>query len=208
MWARGLAGWAGELGCTQVALGCFDDREPCGGVYIERSARLADLDHADGLIRAAVRAGRAADAGAVVDADGAGVEVAGDGSGGAADHADGIDAVHTRIGDHQVIVCRALANEARVVVVRCCTGPHAIIAARAPIEIDQHRLGAVEEPMVGEEIEEGGIDFGFRISDCGLKGRGALGFAPWLRGFRVRYDQSLYYLRWDSEHVDVSDRAE
>ena len=71
--------------------------------------------------------------------------------------------MHARIGHHNVIVRRPLANESRIVIMRCRTGPHAIVAPRAAIQVDQHRLRAVEEPVIGEEIKQAGIDFGFRI---------------------------------------------
>ena len=72
--------------------------------------------------------------------------------------------MHARIGDHRCVVLRPLANESRIVVVRRRTRPHAIVAPRAAIQIDQHRLRAVEKPMVGEEIEHARVEFGFRIA--------------------------------------------
>ena len=120
-------------------------------------------------VRAAVRTRAATDARAVVDPHGARIRIAGDRARRAADHAHRVDAMHTRIGHHDVIVLRPLPNEPRIVVVRRRARPHTIVAPRAAIEIDQHRLRAVEKPMIGEKVEHlrGSAsisDFGFRLA--------------------------------------------
>ena len=140
MWARVLARWSCELPCAKVALCCFEKGLPVCFVQQNRPAGFADLDHANRAVGTTVGAGAAADARAIVDADGSRVGIPCDCAGRAADHAHGIDAMHAGIGHHQPVMHRPLADEARVVVVRGRTCSHAIVAAGAAIEIDQHRL--------------------------------------------------------------------
>ncbi len=153
MGTRGLTRGPCHLRCAQIALGRLGDRQLRCRIDEERARLLANLDHANGLVGATVRTRRAANARAVIDSHRAGVEVASNRASGAANHADRIDAMQTGIGDHDVILRRPLPNESWVAVVCGRTGPHTIVAARATIEIDQHRLGAVQEAMIGEEVE-------------------------------------------------------
>ena len=76
--------------------------------------------------------------------------------------------MHAGVRDHDVVVLRALTDEARIIVVRCRAGAHAIVAARAAIQVDHHRLCAVEEAVIAEEIQQALGDFGLRISDGGF----------------------------------------
>ena len=51
-------------------------------------------------------------------------------------------------------------DEARIVVVRRGARPHAVVAARAAVEVDDHRLLAVDQPAVDEELEQALVDAG------------------------------------------------
>jgi len=163
-----LARWPSQLARAKVALRCLENGLLRRAIDDERASRIANLYHVNCLVRATIGAHAAADARAIVDAHGAIVDIARNRPGRAANHAHRVDAVHTRIGHHHVVMLRSLANEARVIVVRRRARPHAIVAASAAIQVDQHRLRAVEKTMIAEKIEQPFFDFGLRIWDCGV----------------------------------------
>jgi hypothetical protein len=55
--------------------------------------------------------------------------------------------------DHQVVVPRTLADETGVIIMGGRARADAIVAPCAAVQIDQHRLGTVEDAVIGEEIE-------------------------------------------------------
>lgn len=147
-----LASRPRKLRRTQIALCGFHDRQLSSGVDEKRASGLANFNHTDGLVGATVCAHCTAYARAIINSHGASIEIPGDRTARAADHTHWIYAVHASIGDHDVIVRPALTDKTRVIVVCCGTSPHAVVAPRAAIEIYEHGLGAVEEPVVGQKI--------------------------------------------------------
>jgi hypothetical protein len=77
-----------------------------------------------------------------------------DRAGRAADHADRIDAVHAGVRDLEPLELRPLAGKSRIVVVRGGTGPHAVVAAGAAIQVDHHRGGAVDEAIIDQKLQQ------------------------------------------------------
>ena len=96
-----LTGGTAVLLHTQVALGCFQDRQR-SLVYQLTLLLVEHFYDPDVFIRATLSAGRAADTGLVVDIDHSGFLIACDGSGGTTDHADRIQTMHTGMGDHMM----------------------------------------------------------------------------------------------------------
>jgi len=148
---------AGQVG-AQIAFGRFDERLLTGGVDEQRTATVADFNHLNVIIRATLSARAAADASAVVDPHDSRGRVAGDGAGRAANHAHRIDAVHARLSNHQRAVAMSLADEARVVVVGGSARADAVVASGTAVEVDDHRLLAVDEAVVDEEFEKARVD--------------------------------------------------
>ena len=70
-----------------------------------------------------------------------------DGACGAANHANRVSAMHTRVGDHEVVEFTAVPDETWIVVVSLCTSIDAGVAAHASVEIDEHGLGAVDNAV-------------------------------------------------------------
>ena len=113
---------------------------------------IAHFDHANGVVRTIVRARLATDARALVDDYLAAESVAVNRAGRAANHANRVRAMHAGIGDHDVPVDRAVAQETRIVVVRGRAGAHAIVATRATIQINHHRRRAVEKAILRQKL--------------------------------------------------------
>src|SRR6185295_4894687 len=106
-------------------------------------ALLVALDHHDVVPGAALRAVGAADARGLVDGDLERPHLAGDGAGGAVHHAHGVGALVTRGGHHPVAVLEPLSYEARLAAVRAGAPAHALVAARAGLEVDEQHTFAV-----------------------------------------------------------------
>ena len=147
MRAGPLARGASWLVDAKVAFGGFEDR--CSGNFVayEIAPFVSYLDHPDVIVRAGASASSAANARGVVNDDIAGLLITVDGACGAADHANRIGAMHTRVGDHEVVEFTAVPDETWIVVVSLCTSIDAGVAAHASVEIDEHGLGAVDEAV-------------------------------------------------------------
>ena len=94
---------------------------------------VGNLDHDDILVGAALRACLAPDARVRVDRDDAGIGVAMDGTSRAADHAYGIDAVHTGMREHQWSILWPISNKTRCTSMCGSARLDAFIAACATI---------------------------------------------------------------------------
>src|ERR1700730_2568164 len=140
---RALTGGTGELLDAEIALGGLENRHVRARVDGDDAVPIANLHHPDVVVRTAVRAGRAPDAGLVIDQDLTANLAAMDRSGRAADHAHGIDSVHAGTGHHVGAVLGTAAHEARVVLVRRRAGTYAVVAADTAVQIDHHRRRAV-----------------------------------------------------------------
>src|SRR6266851_9810206 len=123
---------------AQVALGRDLDR-------LAVRPLLFLLDHRDVAPRAAVGAVAAPDAGGRVDGHFQRADLAGDGTGRAIDHADGVRALVARRGDEPPVVAVALAYEARLPAMRVRAAAHALVAARARGEVDEQHALTVNE---------------------------------------------------------------
>ena len=77
-----------------------------------------------------------------------------DGSGGTADHADRVHAVHARVGDHVMIMLNTVANEAWIIVVRASASTNAVVAPCASVLIDDHRGGTVDVAVFDQEFDQ------------------------------------------------------
>lgn len=139
---------------AKVAFGRLLNRFAGCRIHDRQAAFVVDLYHLNVLIGATVRTGRAADTGLIVDRHAASQFIATDSARRAADHANGVDTVHTSVGDHPMVVDFALSIESWVIVVGRRTGTNAIVTSRTAIEIDYHGVGAVDEPILNQEFKQ------------------------------------------------------
>ena len=139
---------------AQIAFRCPPHRSVSCLVEHEVSLRVADIDHADVVIRAAAGAHATANTGVVVDDDFTSGLIAMYGGGRTTDHADRVRTVHASIGDHHVTKDGAMANETRIVVVGGGTRPDTFVTVNAALQIDHHRSGAVDESLLDEKLEQ------------------------------------------------------
>ena len=142
-----MTGGPARLIEAQIAFGRLDDR--LFGVLVddETPVLVADFDHTDVIVGAICGAGGATDAGIVVDHHLPALGIAVDGAGRAPNHANRIDAMHARVGDHVVFECPAVADETRIVVMALGAGLDAGVAAHAAVEVDKHGRGAHDEAV-------------------------------------------------------------
>ena len=195
---------------AEIALRRFQDGRLCRLVDDEFPRLIADLDHLDVVVGTTVRAGRAADAGEIVDHDLPADGVAVDRAGRAADHAGRVDAMHAGVRDHDVVLHPAVADELRVVVVTRGAGAHAIVAARAAVEVDKHRRGAIDVAFLDEELDHLRVESrGRLVLDVDVRLLlNPLAHITDLRLAETRRDKLLDDRRRDNEDVDVTDRAQ
>lgn len=215
MGAGADAGGAADLIEAEVALGGLQE-----GFLILGDEGLAvlvaGLDHADGAVGTVVGAGGAADTGIGIDHDLAAEAVAVDGTGRAANHADGVGAVHAGLSDHEVVVDGAVAEEAGVAAMGGGAGADAVVATRATVKVDDHGLGAVKKPVLGEKLHQGGVRRrgggpGFRGQGPHAGGRGLARNYDGRReliGGQVRQHVALDHGGGDREDVGMADDAE
>ena len=149
-----LAGGSGYLIDTQITFGGFDDWLAGFLISEEVTFLVANLDHADVLIGAAVRAGSATDTRVVVDDDLPTFGVAMDRAGRAADHAYRIRAVHARVGHHEMTDTWSMTNEPGVIVVGRGAASYAIVTTRTTVEVDHHGCGAIDESSLNQLLQK------------------------------------------------------
>src|SRR6266571_7514202 len=87
-------GRAAELIDAEIAFGSLHDRSAADFIEDEKAGVVSRLHHLDVVIRATVRAGRAANAGIIVDHDLTLERFAMDRASGTTDHTDRVNAVH------------------------------------------------------------------------------------------------------------------
>jgi hypothetical protein len=153
-----LAGWATKLIGTKVTLGGFMNRLLSRIIKCDRAARIANFYHLDVAVRAAVRAGAAAYACQIVNAHGPPGRIAANRARGTTDHAHGIGTVHTRMGDQQWPMPLAVANKARVILMRSGTRPHTVVATSAAFKVNEHRLNAIHQAPFDKEFQKWSLD--------------------------------------------------
>ena len=193
--ARRPAGTGG----AQVALGGLHDRPLGIGVDQRRALEVSNLDHANVVVGTRVGAGSAADARVVVDDHHAAPLGAVDRARRATDHAHRVGAVHARIGHHPVIVSLAVADEHGIAAVGRGAGAHAVVAPRAAVEVDEHRLGAVDEPLLDRPLHRRIVREQATRGHLGLALRRCLDLGEHMR---------LEHVRRHPQHVDVAERGE
>jgi hypothetical protein len=69
--------------------------------------------------------------------------------------------MHTRIGNHPVVMLLTVADKPRIVVMSRRTRADTVITPRATIQIDHHRLRPVDQPMLNQKLEQPLIHTGF-----------------------------------------------
>src|SRR5439155_7319314 len=127
---------------AQIALGRLANRLVIFAHH-EFTALIADVHHANRVVGAIVRTGFAANASDRIDDDLPGERLAVDRTGWTTDHANGIRAVHAGVGDHQPPTRGPMPEEPGIIVMCRGARAHAIVAPRAPIQINHHRRRAV-----------------------------------------------------------------
>lgn len=158
MRASPLVRGAAQLIDAEIAFCGFLQRD-VGHLVADKSPPIvADLDHPNIVVGTRIGARSAPDTGQIVDHHHAVLGLAVDGAGRAADHAHRVDAVHARIGDHKPAVTLAVADEARIAVVRRGARAHALIAAHTAIVVDDHGRRPVDETVLDQELEQVGVD--------------------------------------------------
>lgn len=123
--------------------------------------------HANVVVGAAFRATFAADTGAFVNLNLATRLRAMNRSRRTADHAYGILAMHAGLRKEPLAILRTPSFEQRTIVVSCRTGADAVIASRATLGIDDHRLSTVHQTLIYQELEKTGLkaeNIGFRFA--------------------------------------------
>ena len=202
-------GRTGDLVGAQVAFGRFLNRLVGGLIVKWLALGIARGDHLNVVVRATVGAGGATDAGQVIDYHPAVGRIPMNGAGGTANHANGIQAMHAGVGDHESVIHLPVADEPRIIVMRGGAGPHTIIAARAAVQINDHGGRAVDQPLIHDEFHHFRPDFGRRR----FAGRGGPGiFRPGLRRQQRRgqgrQNVLLHNLRGNKQHVNIAQRPE
>ena len=112
------------------------------------------FDHSYGVIRTVCCAGATTDAGARVDDNFSTKAGAVNRTSGTTDHANGIDAVHASIGDHQVIDDGTVTKKSRIAVMRRSTSTHTIVATSAAIHINDHGFCPIEKTVFRHELHQ------------------------------------------------------
>src|ERR1700731_3864069 len=149
-------GRAAELIDAEIAFGSLHDRSAGHFIEDERAGAISRLHHLDVVIRATVRAGRAANAGVIVDHNLTLERFAMDRTSGTTDHTNRINAVHAGVRDHNAIHLPPMADESWVVIVSRRASAHTIVTAGAAIQVDQHRRRAVNCSVVHEKLQHVG----------------------------------------------------
>ena len=78
------------------------------------------------------------------------------GAGRATNYAHGVCTMHARVCHHEVADLRAVSNEPGIVVVGGSAASYTVITMSAPVEIDHHGGGAVDESSLHQFSQEVG----------------------------------------------------
>ena len=117
MWAGALAGRTPRLFTAKVTFSRLLDGFSAFAVDQRIAVSITNMDHFDVAIRAAVRAGTAADAGLIIDNDMTGRLVATNCTRRTADHANRINTVHASAGNHQSVMNGSGSDKSGIIVV-------------------------------------------------------------------------------------------
>lgn len=150
---------AAQLIHAQVALGGFEQRCVLR-VNNQIAVRIPQFHHADRIKRTVTGTLGATDAGLFVNDNQSMGSITVNRGRRAFDHANRVEAVQTRVRDHVPAGRRSMPDKPRIAVVRGCAGPYAIVAARAAIQVDDHRGRALHIVAIHQKIQEVFIDSG------------------------------------------------
>ena len=148
-----LARRTANLVNTQIAF-CRLDYGLAGNLIKDKPALgISHLNHADVVVGAVVGTGRATDTGVVIDYYLSRSLDTVNRAGGATEHAHRIEAVHARVSHHQVLYAPAMSIEPRVVVMTHGARFRTRVTPDAAIQIDKHRLRAVDVPVIDQKFD-------------------------------------------------------
>src|SRR5438477_3387236 len=147
---------ATQLIDAKIAFGSLHDWSASHFIEDEKAGMISRLHHLNVVIRTTVRAGRAANAGVIIDHNLTLKRFAMDRTSGATDHTDRIDAVHACVRHHNAIHLPSMTDESRVVIVSRRASTHTIVTASAAIQVDQHRRAAVNCAVVHKKLQHVG----------------------------------------------------
>ena len=119
---------------------------------------IVNLNHVDVLVGTAVRASRTPDTRLIVNDHVARGCVATDRAGRTTNHANWINAMHASSSHHPLVVLRPFPQEPWIVVMGRSTRTNTIVTPCAAIEIDEHRLRAVDMPPLNQKLHQSWID--------------------------------------------------
>ena len=122
------------------------------------SSIIADLDHANVIVRAAFGTSLATDAGIWIDRDHSVIRIAGNCSCWATNHANRITAMHTSVRKEPLAVLRPLAHKAWISIMKGGASADAIIAASTTQRIDDHRFASIDQTFVDKELDQAGFN--------------------------------------------------
>jgi hypothetical protein len=81
-----------------------------------------------------------------------------DGPGGAANHANGILAMHAGMGEHPGSVLRALPHKNGISCMSAGACSHTVVAPRAALHVDDHGLTTIHQTLIYQKLQQAGFD--------------------------------------------------
>ena len=210
MGTRSLTSGTAQLLHAKITLGRFQDWFV--GLLINQrdSGAILDFDHQDIAVRTTIGTGAATDAGIIVDGHIASFAITTNRAGRATNHANRVQAMHAGVGHHPVIMFGALPYESRIIVVCRCTRPDTIITSRATIQVDHHRLFAIDESVFNQEFQQSlvhrrrAIQFATRLDRFIFLRKQRRKLIV----FEVRKNQRFHHGGWNSQNVNVAYRPQ
>jgi hypothetical protein len=139
---------------AQIAFRCLQDRQL---LPIDLLAKLPikNLDHANIVVRTALGTCPAANASIVVDLDDTCRMFSPNRPGRTSDQTNGIRTMHAGVRDHVVANDGTRPQESGVAVMGVRAGSDAVVTARAAVQIDEHRLFAIDQPLLNNLLQPG-----------------------------------------------------
>ena len=148
-----LASRSTELVRTQITLRRFLYRLFQLLIHDHMAAVIANLHHLNVVIGTTAGARPAPDARAFMNQHIAGLGITRDGPGRTPNHADGIGAMHARIGELQIPIPQTVSDETGIAVMRRFTRFDAIVAPRAAIQVQHHRLRPIHQTTFDQKLQ-------------------------------------------------------
>ena len=152
MGTRALTGGPSPLINAQIAFRGFQERL-LGIVTHNLPFSISNFYHADIVIGTALGTDPTTDASQIVYDDGSLGGIAANGACWTANHAYWIDTMHAGMCELEPIMDRTGSYKTWIVIMGGSTRSHTIIASRATIQINDHRLGTVHQAMIEDELQ-------------------------------------------------------